>query len=917
MNITPIGQYIIREAPDAREQVQRALQIQSELFREGDYIIGQILIEKGWISEDFLNRCLLRQREDCLREIELFESLPPEALQGLARQSNHVLVAANSIIFRQLDVGDIYFLIISGEVVVTRSAEGGEETAVARLGPGEGFGEIALLTGRSRNATVTAVTKTVLIAVPKPAFDFVLATDPMVSQVFIRVLAERLSQGNERLVQLRADESAYRQFISEQAEKQEPRLAGSSLLIRRVFAEIDRAASHNKPVLVYGETGTELWDAAALIHRKRSGNAGIFTLDAKRTGYAGADHSIEKTDPLATEIAHMSSLFGRSNDALPLAEGRRIGLLQLAEKGTVVIDHVDALPLSVQERLADFLRAGRYKPLGEKASQFSSARIICTTTRDLSLLADQGVFSGDLASVLLKETVSIPALKKRKRDIREVVGQLLLGCARQLGRSAQTLDEDAYKAIMAYDWPGNIDELSVVIRRAVMLSQGDTLRAEHIFIGPPPVTGRAAFDLFGLERIKGLFLSIKYPSFIQAAVAPFIWLIILLGLAGPQDPNRNAILVLTWGYWEPLIVIGSFVFARAWCSACPLGPFGYFVGRSIGLNKKVPNFIRKYGIYAIASGILLIFWVESATSMTSSPRATGMLVLVIGLLAIATGYVFERRTWCRYLCPLGGMIGFLSNCSMIELRSNYNICNTSCMKHDCYSGNDKGPGCPVFEGPFSLRSNQDCVLCGNCIKNCPNNSPVLNLRVPGQGLWSSLKIERSAVVIGAAMLGSQVFRGFEKLGSFHVLESSRFWPFHAFALITAITAGVIFFAALSARHFSSRHERHELGASGVIYCLIPLSVAFEVNFHLARLLTTGGTLLTVLGRQTGLISGLPSFFAVPSGIKLLQVLILLLGSAGSVKIAASLSRRANSNKIMFLNPVLFTWLLYVILFIAA
>ena len=185
-------------------------------------------------------------------------------------------------------------------------------------------------------------------------------------------------------------------------------------------------------------------------------------------------------------------------------------------------------PLSVQDQLVDFLRTGRYTPLGEKASQYSDARVICTTTRDLSMLADQGVFNRDLAE-LLKETVSIPPLRKRKRDIREVVGQLLLGCARQLGRPAQTLDEDAYKAIMAYDWPGNIDELSVVIRRAVMLSQGETLLPEHIFIGPPPVTGRAAFDLFSLERIKGLFLSTKYPSFIQAAVAPFIGLIILLG----------------------------------------------------------------------------------------------------------------------------------------------------------------------------------------------------------------------------------------------------------------------------------------------------------------------------------------------------------------------------------------------------
>lgn len=81
------------------------------------------------------------------------------------------------------------------------------------------------------------------------------------------------------------------------------------------------------------------------------------------------------------------------------------------------------------------------------------------------------------------------------------------------------------------------------------------------------------------------------------------------------------------------------------------------------------------------------------------------------------------------------------------------------------------------------------------------------------------------------------------------------------------------------------------------------------------MLSTGGTIFTVLGRQTGLISGLPSFFVVPSGIKFLQMLVLLAGAAGGVRIAASYSGMANSNKIIFLNPVLLTWLLYAILFI--
>ncbi len=891
--------------------------MQSGFIAEGrQECIGDILRENGWITEDTLQRCLLRQREDCLREIELFDEVPSDTLNSIAQLSNHVVVEKDSVIVRQHDKGDSYFLIISGSVIVSRAADSGEEVPVAQLGPGEGFGEIALLTGGVRTATVTASKRTVLISLSKQSFDFILAVDPALSRTFIRILAERLSEGNERIAQVHVDGQAYRAFISEQAKKHEPRLSGASPVMRKVFLEIDDAASHKEPVILCGETGTELWDAAALIHKKQFGDQSLFSMDARRIGTSGSEDEDGVVDSMSAEVAHMISLFGCSGNFPPFARGRRVGLIHLSNEGTIVIEHVDALPLAVQERLVDFICTGIFVPLGGKSELTSSARIICTTNGDPLILSDKRLLCKRLAELLMGHTISLPPLRKRKRDLREIAANLIESNRRQLGKSVQAIDEDAYKAIMAYDWPGNVEELNTVIRRAITLSPDGVLKAEHIFISPPPVTGQVAFDLFRVEKIKNFFLKQKFPLALQAAVAPLMALAILLGLFGNQDPGRNSAVVLTFGYWEPLVVIGSLFFARIWCSACPLGSLGHFVGKSFGPGRRVPQTVRRYGIYFTAFGIAAIFWAESSARMLSSPRATAILVSVIALSAVSIGYLYERRTWCRYLCPLGGMVGFLSSCSTVELRSNYNICNTSCIKHECYAGNEAIEGCPSFEGPFSLRSNQNCVLCGNCVKICPNNSPVLNLRVPGQELWSSSKLEHSAVVLGTVLIGTQLFRGFEKLGVFHRLESGIYWWLSAAVLMASMVLGVIVFSYASGKRFFPFVETPDRGMSQIIYCFIPLSAAFEVDFHLARLLTMGGTLPAVIGRQAGLYNDLPSLVAVPSALKIIQVLILLAGLAGSLKIGERFSRCYSVNKYKIRRPILFFTILYLTFLLA-
>ena len=402
----------------------------------------------------------------------------------------------------------------------------------------------------------------------------------------------------------------------------------------------------------------------------------------------------------------------------------------------VVVENVEHLAIRVQEKLADYLEKSWFHAVGEKDMVASNARVIATSSADLPVLVESGAFDKRLYGLLSAQTLTVPPLRKRKKDIRIIVDELVKRSNRKMAKNVRGIDEEAYKAIMGYDWPGNTEELSVVIRRGVNLARGDRLMLEDIFMSPPPVTGKFTINLLQYAPVMKLFKSRLYPRAGILVTAPFIALLIGLGLFGAQEPDRNIALILTWGLWEPMLIMSAFFAARMWCSVCPVGALSGLVRRTVGLHLKAPLFIRNHGFYFSAVGIAVIIGAESAAGMLYSPRATALLVLSIVTLAALTGFLFQRSAWCRYLCPLGSIVGTLSGCSVLELRANYGICNNTCKSHDCYTGSKGQEGCPMFEGPFSLSSNRNCVLCGTCIKICPNQSPVLNLRLPSYELWT-------------------------------------------------------------------------------------------------------------------------------------------------------------------------------------
>jgi len=112
-----------------------------------------------------------------------------------------------------------------------------------------------------------------------------------------------------------------------------------------------------------------------------------------------------------------------------------------------------------------------------------------------------------------------------------------------------------------------------------------------------------------------------------------------------------------------------------------------------------------------------------------------MLLLVLMLAAIAFCVVYQRESWCRYTCPLGGLGAGYAAGSMIQVHANPSVCATQCTTHECFKGAEALPGCSVFHHPMYARDRQFCKLCLACLRSCPHGSARLYLRPPLLGLW--------------------------------------------------------------------------------------------------------------------------------------------------------------------------------------
>ena len=632
----------------------------------------------------------------------------------------------------------------------------------------------------------------------------------------------------------------------------------------RSLREAVRQASQDptaRPVLISGEPGLEKDNLAALIH---------FGSPARQQLMLQLDGALLRPDG--------SELFGAASDDQP-------PLLQLLGDGALLIDKLDQVPAPLLPRLLQLARDGSWSPNGAPGElRRFGGRLFFTS--------EAAVPQVDRSCTLIR----VPPLRVRRQDLGEWLRYGVRQRSRKLGWTRPpVVPESVVKRLQSYDFPNNLRELETLIYRALQQmrrQEGGTgawpaVLPEDVF-WTEPRQQRYRFDIW---RWK--------PQLREWMRAPWLWNGLLFGLVswlfvavnlwlwlGPQDRAHNGALNLFWAWWWPLILLGFPLVGRLWCSFCPFMVWGELVQRAARLlGWSPPRWPRgnsdDWASPLLAAGFAAILLWEEVWNLQNTAWLSSCLLLLITAGAVLGSLRFEKRFWCRYLCPVGGMNGLFAKLSILELRAQVGTCSGSCSTYACFKG---GPadgeglataGCPLGTHPAHLSDNRNCVLCLTCAQACPHRSVQLALRPPAADLQREMELPVGEPGLLLVLAGDLCLHHWQRLLGWLPLApasliSGPLLPRLAFAALALALPAALFH--LARPFFSAARLRRTL------YGLLPLVWALLLARHLPLGMGEAGQLLPVSFADPLL----PAWRADPHVIGFCQSAVVLLGWAWAV-----------------------------------
>jgi NosR/NirI family nitrous oxide reductase transcriptional regulator len=288
-----------------------------------------------------------------------------------------------------------------------------------------------------------------------------------------------------------------------------------------------------------------------------------------------------------------------------------------------------------------------------------------------------------------------------------------------------------------------------------------------------------------LARIPLLRRALHSRRFQFALILPnqiIFWMVIFLGLLGTVVPGLNFGNAITWYLWFCLVFVMMVVVGRAWCSMCPFGGFAEWVQRralwqraqrALGLGRKLPEPVARYGFLLSVGTFLVLTWIEEYYNIAGPgrPEATAFMVLGIVASALLVFVLFERRTFCRYFCPLSALIGTVGAMgSVAGFRTRDREVCLSCSTKECMRGGTRGYGCPWYTWPGSADSNLACGLCSECYKGCPEENVGFYLQPPLTSIVAPRRRRADVAWAVAVLWGLVLFQQINATNGYGVVD---------------------------------------------------------------------------------------------------------------------------------------------------
>jgi DNA-binding NtrC family response regulator len=273
-----------------------------------------------------------------------------------------------------------------------------------------------------------------------------------------------------------------------------PQLIAQSAAMRPVLDVISRVGPSDANVLITGENGTGKGLVAQTLHSV----------------------SLRSTRPLVTvntgglaEGVFESELFGHVKGAFTDAKADRVGRFEMAEGGTLFLDEIANISQALQAKLLRTIESGEFERVGSSKTRRVDVRVFSATNADLHAAVAEGRFRQDLLFRLNTIELRLPPLRDRREDIPVLASHFLRQHAEHYRKPLTGFDESAIKALLAHLWPGNVRELDHAVERAVLMAQGDTVRAADLGLragrdGPPRIEEMSLEDVEALLIKKAL-----------------------------------------------------------------------------------------------------------------------------------------------------------------------------------------------------------------------------------------------------------------------------------------------------------------------------------------------------------------------------------------------------------------------------